>query len=219
MATDFLRAEITRQFVPMMTAAGFTRSQPKTFHRRRGDLLQTLSFHGSWSGGATFTMCRSVSLLCNPFFQPHTITVGEGHQRANDDDPYVPWQGRTEEEARAAIASAARLARRIALPWFERVCDLPNFVMAYVGNPNTGINDLELAIALARGGEPHRAWWICEHLAPKLPDASDYEQARRDRALDLQSALDGGQAGALLDAWRDGVLEKFKLTGLPDAAA
>lgn len=218
MTTDFLRAEITRQIVPLMTAAGFTRSQPKTFHRRHGDLLQTLSFHGSWSGGATFTMCRSVNLLCDPFFQPTTITVGEGHQRAERDDPYVPWQGRTAEEAEAAIASAARVARDIALPWFERVRDLPNFVMAYVGNPNTGINDLDLAIALARGGEPFRAWWICERLSPKLPDASDREQARRERALDLQSALDRGQVEALLDAWRDEALEKFKLTGLPDRA-
>ena len=218
MAKDFLRAEITRQLVPLMTDAGFSRIQPKTFHRRHGDLLHSLSFHGSWSGGATFTMCRTVSLLCNPFCDPNTLEVGDAHQRADDDEPYVPWQGRTAEEADAAIASAAGVVREIALPWFDRVRDLPGYVFAYVANPNNHINDLCLAIALARGGEHNRPWWTCERLSPKLQEASDYEQARRERALELQSALDTGRTHALLDAWRDQSLEKFKLAGLPDHA-
>lgn len=215
---DYLRAEITQQLAPALAAAGFTRHQPKTFLRRHGDLVHVLAFSGSWSGGATFTLTHSVTLLCDPFADLHGLRVGHAHQRGAE-EPYVPWAGPTPETAQAAIASASKVVHEVALPWLARVRDLPGFVLAYVANPNNGLDDFSLAVALARAGEEHRPWWSCERLSPQVPDGSDHEKSRRERALELQSALASGRAQALLDHWRDERIATLKLGLLPDQDA
>lgn len=217
MAKDYLRAEITRQLVPLLSDAGFTRAQPKVFLRRHGDLVHVLSFAGSWSGGQTLTLSFAAALLCDPFFQLHSLQVGHAHQRGPE-EPYVPWEGRTEASAAAAIASAAGVVRDTALPWLDGVRDLRGYVFVYLANPDNGIGDLALAVAMARAGEHNRPWWICERLSPRVPDGSDYEKARRERALELQAALERGNVQGLLDHWRDQALAGSKLGDLPDRA-
>ena len=217
MAKDFLRGEVTRQLAPVLSDSGFTRAQPKLFLRRHGDLLHVLSLTGSWSGGQSFTLTFAAALLCDPFFQLHSLKVGHAHQRGPE-EPCVPWEGRTEASAAAAITSATGVVRDIALPWFERTRDLPGYVFAYLANPNNGVDDLSLAVAMARAGECDRPWWICERLSPRVSDGNEHEMARRERALELQAAISRDSVQSLLDHWRDQAISGAKLAGLADRA-
>jgi hypothetical protein len=210
MARDHLRAEITRQLVPLLKSAGFQRAQPKHFLSVSGDLVRHVGFQLSQWGGQSFYVHLYVNTVLNPLGSLHGYRVGRRLQAGNDGNP---WQASTEASAREAVSSVASTLSGGQLSWLEGVRTLRDFVYEYVSNPQTTADDFDLALVLARAGETNRPWWSAERLCqPKpQPDEGEYQQELRARARVFQAAIKSGTTPSLLSSWREEYIAANKL--------
>ena len=150
----------------------------------------------------------------NPLGELHGYRVGRRLQ--GEPNSGAVWEGATEDSASAGIASAVRVLESGQLSWLISVSGLRDFVFEYIANPETSADDFDLAVCFARAGETNRAWWSAEKIvrSPVDPDAGDYSRDLRQRAKELQRAIDGGQTSKLLESWRSEYIARNKLSAL-----
>ena len=214
MARDNLRVEITKQLAPVLERVGFVRVQPKHFMSVSGDIVRHLGFQLSQWGGKSFYIHLYANTLLNPLGELHGYRVGRRLQ--GEPNSGAVWEGATEDSASAGIASAVRVLESGQLSWLISVSGLRDFVFEYIANPETSADDFDLAVCFARAGETNRAWWSAEKIvrSPVDPDAGDYSRDLRQRAKELQRAIDGGQTSKLLESWRSEYIARNKLSAL-----
>jgi hypothetical protein len=214
MARDHIRSAITEQLAPMLASAGFRRTQPKHFMSVSGDLVRHVGFQLSQWGGQSFCLHLYVNTLLNPLGSLHGYRVGRRLQ--NDPDSSVPWEGATEEAARAAIASVASVLRSGHLSWLTSVATLRDYAFEYVSDPQSTADDFELALVLAREGQSDRPWWSAEKILRAKPELEESEYARslRSRATLLQAAIKSNAVGQLIESWRTEYIDRNKLTAV-----
>ena len=216
MATDFLRAAITKHLAPVMTRAGFHRHTPKTFVRVRGDVVHGIGFQVSQWGGKDFYLHRSLNLLTFPLMLPDTYRVGA---RIDGAEGEAAWHAADAEAADAALQGVVRVVQAEVLPWFDTVATARDFIAEFVAEPSSTLQSLELCVALLRMGATDRAHHICTLLSS--PNGYMHEPTERDRrqmdcCREALAAIESGTVQELLDRWRD---ENIRAHGLDKALA
>lgn len=211
--TDHVRSAISAQLNPVLSAAGFHRYQPKHFIRIRGELIDCIAFEMSRYGDKQFHVHYYVNLLSDPAMSVHSYRLGDRlHTAPKADD--VPWAGPTEESANAAMHSVVSSVQEFFLPWLDSIASPRDYVYAYVANPTTKMESLQLAIALLLTGTTNRPWWICDSLKdPKFYDSppDDYETQQMQQASELQLRIDGDTYRNLLSKWKNQNIQSLKL--------
>ena len=75
---DYLRPAITRELVPVLKQAGFTRSKPAHFLRADGDILHSIALIRSRYGGDNLMLAYRIGLLCDPLLDIDNQPAGLG---------------------------------------------------------------------------------------------------------------------------------------------
>lgn len=211
MATDHLRAAITKHLVPLLGPAGFHRRPPKMFVRVRGEIVHAIGFQLSQWGGQAFYLHQSACLVSDPQMLPDVYRVGS---RIDDGGDGVTWHGPDAASADAALQSVARVVQSRVLPWLDGIATVRDFIAEYVAMPTTSLQSLELAVALLRMDATDRPHHVCTTLSS--PNGYLREPTERDRqqmayADQVLAAIEQGQHQALLDAWREENIAKHGL--------
>ncbi|GAB6141025.1 hypothetical protein JCM14076_17540 [Methylosoma difficile] len=212
---DFIKQAITQHLAPVLTNAGFYRYKPKHFVRIRGEIVDSVGFQVSQWGSRDFYVHHYVNLLSDPNMSIDAYSIGDRVDGPPDRD--VKWNGADENSASLALQSVTKLVEEEVLPWFESIHSIRDYIVAYVANPNTHLESLELAIALIRTGTTNRAWWICHALAQAshyTQPMEAFEQQQMQLAQQLQEAIESESHGLWLNKWRRDNICKFKLEPL-----
>lgn len=128
-------------------------------------------------------------------------------------DREVAWEAHTEEAAKSAIASVVSVRQSGEFGWLTSVATVRDYAFESIANPQSSIDDFELALVLAREGETNRRWWSAEKILQQMPepDESEYLKSLRDKARQLQAAIKNNSVGQLLEKLHEVYIERNKL--------
>lgn len=212
---DHLKSAITEKLAPILFNHGFTRFKPKHFVRVEGDLCHSIAFQMSRYGDQTFYVHYYVNLLCAPDMDIESYRIGDRLSSAPAGFP--AWISDREDNAAAAIDGVIASTQELILPWFANVRTVRDFIVEWVANPETKIDNLDMAVALLGAGYRNRAWWICDALSNEdtyVPPIDDGDLVRMAYAAELMDALASNTQEQLLAKWKKENIEKNKLSSL-----
>jgi hypothetical protein len=215
---DYVRAAITEKLAPILVKEGFVRFKPKQFVRADGDLVHSIAFQMSRYGDQTFFLHYHVNLLCTPSMDIESYRIGS--RLSNPPDGYAEWIGDTEENASLAIDGVNAVTQAIILPWFANVQNIRDFIVEWVGNPQSKLEELDMAVAMLVAGYRNRAWWICDALSKQETyeqPISDWDRTCMTYAKKLMDAIDSDMHDKLLFQWRRENIEKNRLSTVLEA--
>jgi hypothetical protein len=206
---DFLSAALKAQLAPLLKAEGFVARGSRQFVRLRGPLCDSVALQVSQWGDRSFYLHRYVGVLTSPVFTPDSYRVGHRIDRDLQQDlsQAVPWEAADAASAQAAVASLCRVVLDEVQPWFDTLPGLAAWIVEYIADPNSSVDNLDLAAALAGLGRTDRPWWICEALAAETNEHAEMRSAARA----FQKVLTDGDVADYLQQIRRRNLLTFKL--------
>jgi hypothetical protein len=188
---DHLRVAITDLLAPELLACDFVRTQPKTFARVRGDLVDGFSFQVSQWGSKVFYVHSWISPRCSP---PNSgYLVGDRHD--SDGIGAVDWVADTEERAQMAIASLRHYYLDKIEPWFQSIPDLSTFVQHYLKvhkRRRKSVEYLAMMLVLQRNDEYDSL----------IAEIDERKEEQSEELVRLRSARTEGTVDELINHWR-----------------
>lgn len=197
---DYLRPAITRELVPVLKQAGFTRSKPAHFLRADGDILHSIALIRSRYGGDNLMLAYRIGLLCDPLLDIDNQPAGLGDIIQNRG-----WYAATEKDTQQSLATIRDDCIAHILPWLAAHNSIPAYLAAQP-DPKQRSNADDLAYSIARlcdGEDPAIIRRDCAHLADPTHywEITTHETVLMQHALALVAVIDAGGWQPLLARW------------------
>lgn len=214
MKKSYVRKIAAKLLLPRIAGSNFIATKDGLGgFRVRGDFVDVIGLQIG-GGAESVYLHYFMNLIADPFADTlNSYRVGKRLKRHPSTE--LLWHADSEDEMFSVMESVTSASVDCAIPFFDQVEELRDFVVEIVADPQRRLYDFDLAIALAGLGYSNKVYWICESVLEKMAsegNLGDEDASRRAHcAKTLRSAAQSGRMKQVLADWRQKKLRELGL--------